>query len=111
VVEDEVYQQFMEGLPRHKTVAEAIREHMQSVVDEQKKAEGLESKVSILSLQVKGGYTKQITLDTYFPRWMQDRDNWQLQNEVQDSLSKEQKLEAYQVLKTTTKRWASRLHV
>lgn len=37
VVEDEVYQQFADGLPRHKTVAEAIREYMSSVVEEQKK--------------------------------------------------------------------------
>lgn len=37
VVEDEIYQQFIDTLPRTKTVAEAIREHMKSVVDENKK--------------------------------------------------------------------------
>jgi len=103
----------MDGLPRHKTVAAAIREHMQSVVDERKKEIDSEQNqtLSILSLQVKGSGTKQVTLDKYFPWWMQDHDNWQLQNEVQDALSKEQKLEAYRILKITTQRWKCRLTI
>lgn len=66
--------------------------------------------VACLNL-TKGGHSRQITLDTYFPWWMQDKENWQLQNEVQDSLSKEQKLEAYSFLKLTTERWKSRLTI
>jgi hypothetical protein len=38
IVEDEVYTEFAQSLPRSKSVAEAIREYMTSVVEERKKA-------------------------------------------------------------------------
>jgi hypothetical protein len=37
IVEDDIYQEFADLLPRRKTVSEAIREYMMSVVEEQKK--------------------------------------------------------------------------
>ena len=42
IVEDDVYQAFADTLPRHKTVAEAIREYMASAVEESKKARAQE---------------------------------------------------------------------
>ena len=108
VVEDEVYKEFAETLPRHKTVAEAIREYMASVVDESKKAEDSENPLPILSLQVKGSQ-HQITLDTYFPHWMCDWKNFELQNKIQDSLDPEQKRQALIILNKTVTRWKGRM--
>ena len=108
VVEDEIYKEFAEILPRHKTVAEAIRDYMSSVVDESKKAEDSENPLPILSLQVKGSQ-QQITLDTYFPHWMTDWENYELQNKIQDSLDPEQKRQALIILNKATQRWKGRM--
>lgn len=74
-----------------------------------KKQQGSGVELPILSQQsVKGA--KQKTLDDYFPFWMRDIENWEAQNEIQDSLNRDQKLKAYIILKRTTERWKVRLH-
>lgn len=60
IVEDEIYKQFADTLPRSKSVAEALREHMKSVVEESKKVEALE-RLPILT----GGSLRQTTISEY----------------------------------------------
>jgi S-ribosylhomocysteine lyase LuxS involved in autoinducer biosynthesis len=60
IVEDEIYQQFADTLPRSKSVAEALREHMKSVVDESKKVEAL-TRLPILPAYI----LRQTTISEY----------------------------------------------
>jgi S-ribosylhomocysteine lyase LuxS involved in autoinducer biosynthesis len=66
IVEDEIYKQFADTLPRSKSVAEALREHMKSVVDESKKVEALE-RLPILA-EV---HSRQTTISEYDIKFFQ----------------------------------------
>lgn len=86
----EVMEAFAATLPRNMSVSEALRDYMSSKVDEAEQRPG------------------QSRLRDNFPDWMIDYKNWQVQNQIQDSMSRKDRVKAVTILAYAHKRWMTR---
>lgn len=97
-----------EAEDKAKSQGMSFSEYLLTLVKEDvRKKDEAQASISILGYQA--NIDKQITLDKFFPHWIVDYKDWKKQNEVQDSLSEEERREAYIMLRHTTERWKARL--
>jgi len=89
VIEEQTLADFSEAIG-DKNVSEALREHMEAVVQEYKKEKNLMAPNENLGAikTIPSQHTIQTTLDKYIPPWIL-RDDWIEQNAIQDQLSYE----------------------
>ena len=74
MVEPEIYEEFLEIIPRRKSVGEALREYMKSVVEENRKQKNLSSPNYSPLNQCNNNMVN--TLDKYFPNHIMEWENF-----------------------------------
>jgi hypothetical protein len=110
VIEEQTLADFAAAIG-DKNVSEALREHMEAVVQEYKKEKNLMAPNENLGAikMTRSQHTIQTTLDKYVPSWIL-RDDWQEQNAIQDQLTYDDQLLAVTAMNNTVKRFKSRLY-
>jgi len=112
VIEEQTLTDFAAAIG-NKNVSEALREHMEAVVEAYKKEKNVmapnENLGAITIRTIHTIHTVQATLDKYFPPWML-RGDWQEQNTIQDGLTYDDQIAAVTVMNNTIKRFRSRLY-
>lgn len=100
MVEPEIYSEFIEIIPRSKSVAEALREYMRSVVEENRKIMGTRNpNRSAISDQHDNNNTNEekvieSNLDKFFPSYIME---WKNFKNVVESLDKEERIKLTEI--------------